>query len=163
MNKIICYLNSNYIDIKKNNKIYHIISDSIINGDIKNSKLFIKDIKNKKILSNIFTNNIEIYLNKNIEEKDLLYYKNIFEDLNCNKIDICSTSNKLKNDTLIECYPIYILYHNDNYIFLDNYILEYYLSINDINKLKIISLNKLKDNKNCKYYYYNNPTSYFIN
>lgn len=162
MNKIICYINSNYIQIQKNNNITTINSNSIVNGEVIDSKIFKKEMKSTKLFNSLFCNEVEIMLNKEIKEKDKLYYELIFEDLNCNNITITSTKDKLDNKTLIFCSPIYILYFKSRFIKLEEELLEYYLKIHKINKLKIISSEKLKDNKNCKYFYYNNSDNYFF-
>ena len=162
MNKIICYINSNYIDIKKDNNIKHIITKSISDGDIINKELFINDIKNKKIFSNILTNKVDIYLNHSIEEKEIYYYKNVFEELNCNEINILDTSKKLISPTLINSSSIYILYYKNNYYKIIPELLNQYLKLNKITNLKVISDNKLPLNNKVKYYYYNNSNNYFI-
>ena len=162
MNKIKCYINANYIDILKNNKIYHIIDKSIDNGDIINSSLFLLNIRKYKIFSNIFTYNIDIYLNHKILEKDKMYYKNIFDELNCSKVNIMDTSNKLISPTLIVSNNYYIIYYNDNYYNIDYKLLDSFLSINNIQSLKIISKDKLEINNNCKYYYYSNIDNIFF-
>ena len=155
MNNIICYINSNYIDIKKDNEIIHIVSNSINEGDIINKELFINDIKNKKIFSNIITNKVDIYINHIIKEKDIIYYKLIFEDLNSNNINIYDTSNKLISPTLIECNNIYILYYKNKYYKIIPELLNEYLKIFKVNELRIISNNKIPSNNKVKYYYYN--------
>ncbi len=162
MNKIICYINNNYIDIKKNNNYFHIILDSINNDDIINSKNFIKNIKNYNLFSDIIINYISIYLNHEIKEKDIIYYKTIFDELNCSNIKIYSTKNKLTSPTLINNNEYYILYYKDKYIKLLPKYLPYFLKINNIKILKIISKTKLKNNSNTKYYYFNNPDNYFL-
>lgn len=162
MNKIICYINSNYIDIKKDGKLYHIISDSIECGDIINSNNFIKNIKSKKIFSLIVANSIELLLNHDITEKDKLYYKNIFEELNCNKIKVSNTKEKLDGTVLINNYPLYIIYHNNKYYNVIPDLLDAYYNYLNISNIKIISLSKIENNKKIDYYYYNNPSTYFI-
>ena len=163
MNKIYCYLNDNYIQIKKNKEITKITTDSIKNGDIIDSINFIKDIKKEKLFNTILTNKITIYLNHEISEKDIMYYKNIFEDLNCTKINILSTTNKLDTPTLIKCGKNYIIYLNNNYTLLEENYLKNYLEINKIKEIKVISDINLKENKKCKYYYYNNSENFFLN
>ncbi|MBR1417120.1 MAG: hypothetical protein IJ572_04810 [Bacilli bacterium] len=162
MNKIKCYINSNYIDILKNNKIIHIVTDSIKNGDIIHSNMFIEDMKKNKLFSNILTFDVIIYLNHLIEERDLLYYKNIFEDLNAHRIIVKDTSSILVSPTMINCYPIYIVYFNNKYYKIDYKLLDSFLSTFNINRLKVISETKLSKNANCKYYYYNNYNTFFL-
>ena len=162
MNKIICYINSNYIDINKDNNIIHIITNSIKDGDIINKELFINEIKNKKIFSNIITNKVDIYLNHIIEEKDNIYYKYIFEDLNSNNINIYDTSNKLISPTLINNNNYYILYNKKRYYNIIPELLNDYLKLFKINELRIISNNKIPSNNKIKYYYYNYINNYFI-
>lgn len=162
MNKIICYINDNYIDIKKNKKICHYITSSIKNGDIINSKLFIKEFKNKNIFSNILTSEITLYFNHIILEKDLYYYKSIFDELNCTKINIYDTSKKLTSPTLIANNNNYIIYYNNDFYNIIPNFLESFLSINNIKVLKIISNKKILNLSNVKYYYYNNFQSYFL-
>ena len=159
MNKIVCYINSNYIDINKNNDNYHIISSSVLDGDIINKELFIKDMKSKKLFSNIMSNKLILYLNHIITEKDKMYYKDIFEELNCNNINILDTSQKLISPTLINSYTYYTLYFNNNYYNIIPELLEYYLKLFKINSLRIISKDKLSEIKSIKYYYYKD---YFI-
>ena len=162
MNKIKCYINSNYIDILKNNKLYHIEDNLVDNGDIINSNNFINTIKKYKLFSNIFNYNIDIYLNHRILEKDIIYYKKIFEELNCSKINIYDTSSKLTSPTLITSNNYYIIYYNDNYYNIYPCLLESFLLNNNIDNLKIISNNKLDNNDRCKYYYYSNSDNYFF-
>ena len=162
MNRIICYINNNYIDIKSNNKINHIVLNSINNNDIINSKKFINDIKKYHIFSNIINNEIDLYLNHIIYEMDIFYYNLIFEELNCTKINIYNTSKMLTSPTLIDNIDHYIVYYNDNYYnILPNY-LPYFIDINKIKILKIISNKKIDNNNNIKYYYFNNYNNYFL-
>ena len=163
MNKIICYINNNYIDIKKNNKIHHIILDSIKNDDIINSKSFINEIKKYNIFTSIINNNIDIYFNHKILEKDIYYYKSIFDELNCLNINIHDTSNKLISPTLINNNKYFIIYFKNNYIKLLNKYLPYFLEMNNIKELKIISTSKIDEYPTTKYYYYNNSNNYFLN
>ncbi len=162
MNKIICYINNNYIDIKKNNIINHIVLNSIDNDDIINSNNFINDIKKYNIFSNIISNTVDIYLNHEILEKDKLYYKSIFDELN-SIINIYDTSNKLISPTLINNDKYYIIYYKNKYIKLLPKYLPYFLEINNIKELKIISSTKLDTFSTTKYYYYNNSNNYFLN
>ena len=163
MNKIKCYINSNYIDILKNNKLLHIETNSINDGEIINSALFLSDIRKHKIFSNIFTYNIDIYLNHKIQEKDIFYYKNIFDELNCTKVSIYDTSKKLTSPTLINSNNYYIIYYKNNYYNILPELLDYFLKVYNIKSLKVISNTKLKNNNICKYYYYNNYDNYFLN
>ena len=162
MNSIICYINNNYIDINKNNKIKHITLNCIRNEDIVDSKQFINEIKKYNIFSNIVSNKVEIYLNHKIKEKDLFYYKNIFEELNCYNIIINDTSKKLISPTLINNTEYYILFYNNEYLIIKPDNLPYFLNYYNIKKIKIISNNKEIPKTNTKYYFYNNPTTYFI-
>ena len=162
MNKIICYINNNYIDIKKNNNINHIELDSIKNDDIINYNKFIKDIKKYNIFSNIIAYQVDIYLNHKILEKDIYYYKLIFEDLNCYKVNIYDTSKLLISPTLIDNNEYYILFYKNNYIKLLPKYLSHFLEINKIKELKIISNNTLINNSKTKCYYYNNINNYFL-
>ena len=162
MNRIKCYFNSNYVDIKQENDIIHIISNSIEDGDIIDKKQFIKDIKLKKIFSNIFSNNIDIYLNHLIQEKDIIYYNSVFEELNCSKINIFDTSSKLKSPTLINATSNYILYFNNKYYVITPKILNTTLKLFKIKEIGVISKEKIPKNKDIKYYYYNYKNSYFI-
>ena len=162
MNKIIFYFNSNYVDIKRNNKLSHIISNSIKEGDIVNKELFIKDIKDKKIFSSILSSNVDIYLNHIIEEKDILYYKNIFEELNCNQINIQDTSKKLTSPTIINSDNIFILYYKNNFYKIIPELLDAYLNLFDIKDLKVISNTRLLDISGVRIYYYNYNNEYFL-
>ena len=163
MNKIICYLNSNYINIYIKNKKYHIICESIYEGNITNKNLFISELKCKKIFSNFFTNSVDIYLNHIIEEQDIIYYKLIFEDLNCSNINIMDTSKKFISPTLINSNNIYILYYNNDYYRIIPKLLSEYLKVFNIKYLRIISNTKIKNNNRIKFYYYNNIDDIFIN
>ena len=163
MNKIICYFNSDYVDIKINSSIIHIISNSIFEGDIVNKELFIKDIKQKKIFSNIFNNRVYIYLNHYVQEKDEIYYKSIFEELNCKYIKLFDTSKQLVSPTLINSNDFYILFYDNKYHKILPKVLNSILKIYKIHELRIISKEKLPLNKNTKYYYYNYNDNYFIN
>ena len=162
MIKHICYINNNYIDIKAN-KIYHFISSSIKNGLITNREEFITDFKNTIKSKNILATSIRVLLNKEITESDILYYNSIFEELNYIKTEVLSTSNYLENNTIIINGNDYILFHNNKFNYFNKNMLEPYLTNLNINKLKILSTEKLKENKNCKYYYYNNIDNFFIN
>jgi len=155
MNKIICYINDNYIDIKKDNHIYHILSNSIIDGNIVDSKKFINDIKKNRLFNNILSQSIDIYLNKNIYEETCVYFNFIFQELNCNKINIYNTKSKIDNNTLIDNGSKYILYKDDYYIF-DKEMLLIYINYFKINNLKVITNKKLIPYNKCKYLYYNN-------
>lgn len=163
MNKIECYINDNYIEIKKKSNKYHINTDSISNGDIVNKNDFINIIKNNKIFSNIISYKLDIYLNHKISERDNIYYKDVFDELNCNSITINDTSNKLENKTIINCSNYYILYYNNNYYYIIKDLLGCYLNYYKIDELKIISNERIKEIKKIKYYYYNNSDKYFIN
>ena len=138
MNKIICYFNSNYVDIKKNNIIKRVISNSIDEGDIINKEIFINDLKTMKIFSNLLTTNVDIYLNHTILEKDIIYYKSIFEDLNCNQINIYDTSKIIISPTLINSNNIYILFYKNKYYKITPELLNDYLKLYKINELKDI-------------------------
>ena len=162
MSKIFCYINSNYIDIKKDGIIQHIILKSIKCGDILSSRDFIDEIKSKKIFSSIVTNSVELLLNHDITEKDKIYYKNIFEDLNCNNIIIKDTREKLNADVLINNYPLYIIYYNNKYYRVIPELLDSYYNYLNISNINIISSSKLENNKKVEYYYYNNPLTFFI-
>ena len=155
MNSIICYFNSNYIDIKKNKEEKRIVSSAIRDGDIVNKDVFIKDIKKTKFFSNILTNNVIIYLNHLIEEKDQIYYKFVFEDLNCNIIKIFDTSKMLISPTLINSNNIYILFYKNKYYKIIPELLNDYINLYNIEELKIISKNKISCKSNARYYYYN--------
>ena len=161
MNDVLCYINDNKF-IYKNKKRIEFNSNSIKNGNIIDKKGFILDyIKNIK-LSNIFSNKVKILLNKDITEKDIMYYSNIFEDLNYNKIQLLSTKKYLENDVMIYNKSIYIIYTNNEYYYIYPNLLNNFLDYNNIKKLKIISNIKINDNPNCKYYYYANSNEYFI-
>ena len=161
MNKITCYFNSNYVDINKNSKIIHIVSNSIKEGDIVNKDLFINEIKRKKIFSSILTSSVEIYLNHNISEKDEIYYKYIFDEFNCNQIKILDTSKKLISPTLINSYDMYILYYKNKYYKIIPELLDNYLDILNIKELRVISKVKIPICKTDSYYY-NYKNDYFI-
>lgn len=163
MNNITCYFNSNYIYINKNGNVIQIKSKYINNGDVINKDKFVTNIKKLKVFSNILANKVTIYLNHLISEKDIVYYKLVFEDLNCNNIIINDTSKKLISPTLINCSNNYILYFNNNYYNIIPDLLSSYLSHFKISVLNIISNNRLQENKNVKYYYYNYLNEYFIN
>ena len=162
MNKIIFYFNSNYVDIKRNNKLSHILSNSIKEGDIVNKELFIKDIKDKKIFSSILSSNVDIYLNHIIEEKDILYYKNIFEELNCNQINIQDTSKKLTSPTIINSDNLFILYYKNNFYKVLPELLVAYLNLFNISDLKVISNTRQIEIKGVRIYYYNYSNEYFL-
>ena len=162
MIKHLCYINDNYLDLKANKK-YHYITTSIKDGLVNNRELFIKDFKNNIKIKNILATSIKILLNKEISESDILYYTSIFEELNYLKIELSSTKNILENNTLIINNNNYILYNNGNYYYFEKNMLDSYLNKLNINKLKIISKEKLNSNDNCKYYYYNNVEDFFIN
>ena len=161
MNKIKCYINNNYIDIKTNKSYQHIVLDSI-KDDIVDSSNFIHNIKKYKLFSPIISNEVDIYLNHKIQEKDILYYTKIFEELNCYKIKIHDTTKLLISPTLIDNNDYYIIFYNDNYIKLLPKYLPYFLDINKIKSLRIISLNRLIKNNKVKYYYYSNSNTYFL-
>ena len=163
MNKIICYLNDNYIDIKKNNKIYHIVMNSIKNGDITNKKSFIKEIKKYNLFSNIINNYIIFYINKLITEKDDVYYTQLFEELNSSNIKIYSTKDKLLSPTLINNLNNYILFYDNNYLKINKCDLHYFLKKYNIKNLNILSSTNIEEINNIKYYYYNNFNTYFLN
>ena len=162
MNNIICYFNSNYIDIKKGSTIKRIISKSIYNGDIIDKELFISDLKNKKIFSNLLSNTVTIYLNHIIEEKDVIYYKFVFEDLNCNKIIIKDTSKYISSPTIIETFDKYILFYKSKYYEIIPELLSKYLELFDIKELKIISKNNIPKCDRTKYFYYNYRNGFFL-
>ena len=162
MIKQTCYINDNYIELKAKNN-YHFISSSIKDGLIIERESFIKDFKNNIKMKNILATSIKILLNKDISESDILYYTSIFEELNYIKIDLSSTKTSLENDSLLINNNKYILYHNNKYYYFEKCMLELYLNKLNINKLKIISKEKLNINKSCKYYYYNNIDNFFIN
>ena len=161
MNKHLAYINDNYIQIKTKEVLLYYFN-SINNSNITNKEEFIKEYKEKIKNRNLINTNIDILLNKDIKEKDIYYYKDIFEDLNYNIINILSTRPYLNNDTLIINKDIYILFHNEKYYYIYPFLLESFIKIKDIKKIKIISNNKLNNNNDCKYYYYANPNNYFI-
>ena len=161
MIKHLCYINDNYLDLKANKK-YHYITTSIKDGLVNNRELFIKDFKNNIKIKNILATSIKILLNKEISESDILYYTSIFEELNYLKIELSSTKNILENNSLIINNNNYILYNNGNYYYFEKNMLDSYLNKLNINKLKIISNERLSANDNCKYYYYNNVEDFFI-
>ena len=162
MNKIKIYINDNYINLLKNNKVYHLILRSINSSNITNSSLFIKEIKKYNILPKLLTYSLELLLNKVIEEKDIIYYKAIFDELNCNKLNIYSTSKYLDNNTLIVNSDNYILYTNNKYNYIEKDLLTSYINYYDISKLKVISYNKIKPINKVKIYYYNDIDTYFF-
>ena len=161
MNNHKCYINDNKIIIKID-KVYEFISNSINNGTIINKNLFINDYKENINNKSIFTNKIDILLNKDINEQDILYYNNIFEELNYSKVRLLSTKDYLDNNVLIPNNDIYIIYTNNTYYYIYPFLLNEFLLKRNITKLKIISSKKLKTNNNCKYYYYENSNHYFI-
>ena len=162
MNKIICYINSNYIDIKKDNKIYHIISNSIEKGEIINSSLFINDLKSKRIFTSIISYELELYINYLVNEKERIYYNSIFYELNCSKIKIYPTSNKMNKDTLINCYPLYIIYYKHNYYYVNSSKIDTFVKAYKVSKLNVLSDKKINECNSCRYYYYNNYETYFL-
>jgi len=162
MNKIKCYINDNYIDVFKNNKIIHLCLNSIDTGNIIDYKTFIKEIKKDKIFSSILTYSLELYLNKKVLEEDIIYYKIIFEELNCKNIVVESTDKYLENNTLIVNNKYYILYTNKVFYYIEYPLLKFYTNYFNIKKLKIISNIKLKEIDNVKFYYFNYPDNYFI-
>ena len=161
MTNHLLYINDNYFQIKTK-EIKLIESSSIQDGEIINREQFIKDYKNNIKDKKIISNGIKILLNKEIKEKDLLYYSSIFEELNYSKILIESTNKYLENDILIPNQNIYIIYHNNCYYYLYPFLLEAFIKNENIIKLKILSNIKLKNNNYCKYYYYANNENYFI-
>ena len=162
MNKIIAYINDNYIELKKDNKYYKIITDSISSGNIINHKLFQEELSKTKLFNTLLTNNITLYLNQEITEKEEFYYKIIFEDLNCTKTILKTTKHKLENNTLIENKPYLIIYNENKYNYINENLLLPYLKLYKIKKLKILSSHKIKENNYCKYYYYNDIDYYFL-
>jgi hypothetical protein len=162
MIKHICYINSNYLIIKTD-KIHKLTSLSILNGNIINKDLFINDYKSVIKTKNILSTSLTILMNKYPLESDIMYYTNIFEELNYTQVNINSTSKSLENDTLIPNDLYYIIYHNKEYNNIYKYLLDDYLLNNNITKLKVISCLKLPKNNQCKYYYYSNSNNYFIN
>ena len=160
MIKYKAYINNNYIQIK-NKDITKIISESIISGKIINKELFIKDYKKYIKDKNILSTEINIYLNKVIDDQDIIYYKYIFEELGFTNINILSTSNILDDNTLIY-NDIYIIYHNNTYYYIYPFLLNDFLKTKNINKLKIISNHNIKENDFCKFYYYRNIDDYFL-
>ena len=161
MNKIKCYINKNYIDVKNNKSYQHIVLDSI-QDDIVDSSDFIHNIKKYKLFSPIISNEIDIYLNHKIQEKDIFYYSKIFEELNCYKVNLCDTSKLILSPTLIDNDNYYIIFYEDNYMKIQPKYLPYFLEANNIKYLRIISDNRLIKNNKVKYYYYSNSNTYFL-
>ena len=161
MNKIICYINDNYIDIKKNNSIYHKELKSLKNGHVIDAKLFIKELEKTKIFSNIISSNIYVLLNKNICDEDKIIYKYIFNELNESNVKVGDTKHKLSQFSLIDNGDNYVLY-TDKYINFNKSFLYLYINHFNIKKLKVISNKKIVNNSKCKYLYYNNFDTYFI-
>ena len=161
MSKFIAYINDNKIQIKSNN-IVEFSSNGIDNGNIINKEVFIKDYKTNIRINNIFANEIDILLNKDINEIDKIYYNYVFEDLNYNKINIYNTKKYLDNNSLIINKDYYIILHNNNYYYIYPYLLYEFLNIKNINKVKVIGNKIIKDNNNCRFYYYNNFNNYFL-
>ena len=161
MNKIICYINDNYIDIKKNNLIYHKVLESLKNGHIIDTKLFIKELEKTKLFNSILTNNIEVFVNKKIIDEDIVLYKYIFNELNESSVVVSDTRSKLQDYTLIDNGENYILFIGEYYEF-NKLFLYLYIDYFNIEKLKIISSKKIVDYNLCKYLYFNNFNTYFI-
>ena len=124
--------------------------------------MFINDIKIKKIFSNVFSNSVDIYLNHLIHEKDVIYYNNVFEELNCSKINIYDTSSKLKSPTIIISNNNYMLFYKNNFYKIIPELLNKTLKIFKIKEIGVISKQKIPKNKDIKYYYYNYKDCYFI-
>lgn len=155
MSKI--YINNDYfyLDNKKIKCPY------IKNGTITNKDDFIlfykKNVKNHHIIRK----NLDVYLNQDILEKDIYYYKLIFEELDYFNISIKDTKEILEDNTLINNDTYYILLHNNIYYCINTFILETYLKKLKVKKLKIIGCELLHNNY-CKYYYYQEGDNYVM-
>ena len=163
MNKIILYFVDNYVYIYKNKEIIKVESESIDNGEIIDSKCFITKLKKEKILNTFLNKKIIIILNTKITEKEILYYKNIFEDLLFVNIDIISSSYLIENNTLIEYLNTYVLYTNNTFYNIDKSLLNNYIEAYNIKSIKVLSNNQNIKNINCKVYYYKNINTFIIN
>ena len=161
MNTYKAYINDDYIQIK-NKKTIKIKSDAISNGIIINRKQFIEDYKKVIKDKNFLSAAITILLNKIIDDQDIIYYTNIFEELNYSKIIIESTNNYLHNNILIPNKNIYILYINNRYYYIYPFLLNEFIKIRKIKILRIIGDNNIKISENCKCYYYSNSQNYFV-
>ena len=161
MNNHYAYINDNCFQIKIKD-IYLFESKSINNGRIINKELFIKDYKKNINNKNILSTTIDILLNKEINEQDIYYYNNIFEELNYSKVNILSTSKYLDNNVMIINKDVYIIYNNKKYYYIYPFLFEDFLRIKKINILKIISDKYIKEVDKCKFYYYTNSNNYFI-
>ena len=155
MNKINCYINDDYIDVKKANKYIHLNLKCIKDNNVVDSNCFIKELRKTKLFSGLISNNVIVYFNRKINEIDEYFYQSIFYELNCNKVTLLDTSKKLQSPTLI-ANKKYILFYNNNYYFFEQEMLNTYLEYYNIDKLRIISKTKIKHNNKCKYFYYNN-------
>src|SRR5574344_583085 len=161
-NNHLAYLNDNYLQIKIKDKITKIITPSIACGQIINHQQFIIDFQNNLHIKNYLATNITITINEEITEAIQDYYKNIFEELNYIKINLISVKKKMENNTSIVNHNYYIILHDNVLYQIYDFLLDTYLLFFHINKLKIISTNKLKNNDNCKYFYYSNSDNYFF-
>lgn len=160
MNNYKAYINDNYIQIKNKN-VYVIKSDAIKNGIIINKKKFINDYKKIIKDKNILSVTITILLNKIINDQDIIYYTNIFEELSYSKVNVISTQKYIQNNVLIPNDDLYIFYINNNYYYIYPYLVNEFIILNNISILRIISEKEIKIDS-CKCYYYANSLNYFM-
>ena len=161
MNKYKAYLNDDYIQIK-NKGIIKIKSNAINNGVITNKNKFIDDYKKVIKDKNILSTTITILLNKEINDQDIIYYTNVFEELNYSKIKVISTKEYITNNVLIINDNLYIIYYDNKYHYIYPYLLKEFINKNNIKVLKIIGTNNIKIDDYCKCYYYANSDNYFM-
>lgn len=161
MNNHTIYINDDYFQIKTNN-IKTIKTNSIDNSEIIDKEGFIRDYKKNIKNNGIIAKKVTILLNKIIVEKDILYYTNIFEELNYSKIELQSTNKYLEDNTIIPNKEMYIIYFENQYYYIYPFLLQCFIQLKNIYKLKVLSNIQLGDNPNCKYYYYSNIENFFI-
>src|SRR5574344_461475 len=124
MNNDLAYINTNYFQIKTSNNIIKFISLGIKNGEIIDKQQFIKDFNNNIKSKIIFNKKIKLILNKKITEKDILYYSNIFDELNYSTVKLISIINYIDNGTLITNGDYYVIYFNNILYYLEKFLLK---------------------------------------
>ena len=139
-----------YINLysKKTQQIIKIMpyKDTLLMGRIINKDKFIKKlakvIKEYKLKNNIFNNNINVIINKNITKEDKEIIKDTLELLNYKKIKFLSEIDYL----LVDKKKLYIIY---NYTYFYLYYIDYYGNLKilmydyNINKDLILHIIKL--------------------
>ncbi len=139
-----------YINLysKKTQQIIKIMpyKDTLLMGRIINKDKFIKKfakvIKEYKLNNNIFNNNINVIINKNITKEDKEIIKDTLELLNYKKIKFLSEIDYL----LVDKKKLYIIY---NYTYFYLYYIDYYGNLKilmydyNINKDLILHIIKL--------------------